>query len=412
MRPSSLAGAMPEHAVLFYPGSFIDAADGSQVRTLGLLDWLCRHFRKVTLYSFDGGEGAAWTPARRKALEKAYPGVRLVTERKGALLSFAARAKRMGLIVAPALSRHLLKLRIARLTPEFDRLTTGDAPMIFVNYLDNLVQLNGVRPDRCVVETHDVQFFRRSKGAGRSPLSLASLVRLRSEFAALGAVAAAVGISRNETYLLRNMAPQTPIFYVPEYAPLPCSPAQDNAKNWDLLFVGSHNVINERGLVELFGRRDLGLERYSIAICGSICRLPSIKAIAAGHENVQLLGFVDDLASVYARSAACLSPTRGTGLNIKILEALRYGRPVFATKNAMDGLTEGYENCVLPIKAEQFARILGDRQSWQAASKAASDYYLHFTRGGDLAELSALVRGNGASEGDGPPQHSFSIAQP
>jgi glycosyltransferase involved in cell wall biosynthesis len=58
-------------------------------------------------------------------------------------------------------------------------------------------------------------------------------------------------------------------------------------------------------------------------------------------EGVELLGFVDDLAAAYRESSMSVVPiSAGAGTKIKVLESLRYGRPVVLTSHSL----RGYEN--------------------------------------------------------------------
>ena len=384
-----------EHAIMYYPGSFIGAANGSQVRALGLLSFLQAHFSRVSLYSL--ASDPPWTPADREFLASKFPSVRLVVEQVGVWTKWAARLKKIALMLFPGSARPILTARIAGQSPCLDRLVReSEDHVLCVNYVDNLSKLNGIEPARCVVETHDIQFLRRAIGGRRGPLSVASYARLRAEFGAVSAVAGAVGISRNETYLLRSLAPSTPSFYIPDYDPKPPVDCTSSDHRYDLLFVASSNIINQRGFRDLLDRSELDLVRYRIAICGSLCSVPSIRDLAQHHSNVTLLGFVDDLLALYAASKACLCPTTGTGLNIKILEALQHGKAVFASRSAMDALADGYGECVFRIGRAEFARILDDPHALARAKRAAHAYYRSFTSTGDLGDyarhLSGLAR--------------------
>lgn len=59
-------------------------------------------------------------------------------------------------------------------------------------------------------------------------------------------------------------------------------------------------------------------------------------------SHLHFLDFVDDLEPLFASSAALLAPvTFGTGIKIKILDALAYGAPVIGTRAAFDGVPRG-----------------------------------------------------------------------
>ncbi|HWR58756.1 MAG TPA: glycosyltransferase family 4 protein, partial [Thermodesulfovibrionales bacterium] len=67
-----------------------------------------------------------------------------------------------------------------------------------------------------------------------------------------------------------------------------------------------------------------------LAIAGSICSRMGIN----DHTLVKL-GYVDDLDRLYASAKMVIAPIRyGAGCNIKLLEAMSYGKPIIATSKA------------------------------------------------------------------------------
>jgi glycosyltransferase involved in cell wall biosynthesis len=67
-----------------------------------------------------------------------------------------------------------------------------------------------------------------------------------------------------------------------------------------------------------------------------------LPSAAAWGSQVRFLGWVDDLDAVLAGSAALLSPLRtGSGVKIKVLEALARGLPVVATPAGVQGIEGG-----------------------------------------------------------------------
>jgi hypothetical protein len=67
---------------------------------------------------------------------------------------------------------------------------------------------------------------------------------------------------------------------------------------------------------------------------------PALRDLANRHAGlVALEGFVDDLSAVFASATALLAPLRfGSGLKIKVLDALARGVPVLATSIAAEGM--------------------------------------------------------------------------
>jgi len=74
--------------------------------------------------------------------------------------------------------------------------------------------------------------------------------------------------------------------------------------------------------------------------------------------RVRALGFVDDLAGVYAQSRCAVVPLlQGGGSPLKLIEALAYGLPVIATSRAVAGLhVHDGEDCLVANGAPEIAR--------------------------------------------------------
>lgn len=106
-----------------------------------------------------------------------------------------------------------------------------------------------------------------------------------------------------------------------------------------MLFVGSRNVINVKA-VELFVERVLPEIRARVgqahlALVGSVCDEVD------DHPGIVKLGVVDDLSQAYASAEVVVIPTTfGTGLKIKTIEALGYGKPVVSTAVGAEGLEQ------------------------------------------------------------------------
>lgn len=367
-------------------------ANGSQARAASLVGHLAETRSDVTLYSY-GNVGEPWTEAARAEFRERYPQVQLLVEDESRGLRSAKLVKKTLLQLLPRAKDTILTRELPGLAPKLRAWKQAHPRGVFlINYVDNVPRLNGLPLSRTLVETHDFQYFRRSKGAPDMLWSLAGLLRLRHEVAALSAVSGVVAISRTEEYVYRNLAQQSHIFFVPLYDRVRAMADAASQKDceYDLLFVGSSNKVNELGLLD-FARSCPWMRQYRVAICGKVCELESIRELANNENNLKLLGFQDDLGSVYQSAKACICPTHGTGLNIKLLEALAYGKPVFASKDAMDALPSGFEGCVFPLDATKLSMLLRASSSLEAAGKAAREYYCSIPEAGDIRRLDDFI---------------------
>jgi glycosyltransferase involved in cell wall biosynthesis len=97
---------------------------------------------------------------------------------------------------------------------------------------------------------------------------------------------------------------------------------------------------------------------------------------AAWGDRVRFLGWVDDLDAVLGNSAALLSPLRtGSGVKIKVIEALARGLPVVATPAGVQGIeADESTGCLVGATPEDLAasmRMVVDPEINARLSKAA-----------------------------------------
>ncbi len=102
----------------------------------------------------------------------------------------------------------------------------------------------------------------------------------------------------------------------------------------------------------------------------------------SGMPGVRVLGFVDDLSSLFRSAALSVAPIRyGTGTRIKILEAMANACPVVSTTKGCEGLEMKHqrelmirdepddfaEACVRILRDDELGKKLG-RAGWEAVS--------------------------------------------
>jgi Glycosyl transferases group 1 len=138
-------------------------------------------------------------------------------------------------------------------------------------------------------------------------------------------------------------------------------------------------------------REEAWLSRYRMAVCGNVCDQPEVAQYAARHPHIRLLGFVPDMAAIYRTSKAALSPVNGTGLKIKIVDALQHGKPVFASRQSLDGLPAGYEQSIFPIEQDAIEQLILDAGARWAAETAAKTYLRYLQQAGDRQRFAAFL---------------------
>jgi hypothetical protein len=379
--------------LVYFYGAFTPESDGCHARVCSLLDRLSANFAEVSVYSYDNHPDFPWKPVNVEAFRSHWPNVELVLEPYTTKLKMLTRMKNLFISICPGAAERLLRLSVRGWSPGYEKLR-DESQVIFVNYTHGLNQLNGVEPERCLVDTHDVNFAKWAKITESSMVSATALRKLRGEIAALQPTGAVIAISPAEAAFFRMMLYGDKVYYVSSWAE-PHAPVLDlerAAPDIDLVFFGSGYVMNARGLCDMFERHGSWLSRYRIAVCGLVCNDPDVIAVARKFPNVSLLGYVDRPGEIYARSKAALSPVDGTGLKMKIMAALEAGIPVFASKQAFDGLPPGYEGSVFPISESSIADLLGCEQRLLEARRAAVRYHGIFSETGDATAVLERVQ--------------------
>jgi glycosyltransferase involved in cell wall biosynthesis len=356
----------------------------------------------VTLFSFANHPTEPWVETAQIAFKNAFPTVRLVLDTQTALLRRLTFLKNAVSSFLPARAQWIIARHLRGASPNYEALVAESSDAVWiVNYADGLTQLNGIPSAPIVVETHDVKFVQVAKKDCTSPFNFRSLLRMRSEIGVLNCAAAIIAISPVEAGFFRTVLTGPDTFYIPKYGSSASVRRADRPKDgylYDLIFVGSDMFQNARGLLEFFETNKSWLMSLRIAVAGRVCENSSIREFKQGRPHINLLGFVEDLSTVYATSKAAISPVDGTGLKIKAVEALGHGRPVFASRHSMEGLAAGYGRCVFPIERTYIERVLFDDATLEEAQTAALAYWENLETVGDLTAFwSFLERASNAT---------------
>ena len=232
-----------------------------------------------------------------------------------------------------------------------------------------------------VIDTHDIMHRRREEytTAGLAPQWFHTTYA--EERRGLGRADVVLAISEADASVLREMLPQGTVLTVPHGYAVQPAPSEEPLPH-RLLFVASYNDLNVRGLQwfldEVWPQLSASAPDVELVVCGNICE--KLGAVPAG---VSVRGFVPSLAAEYARARVVINPVHaGTGLKVKIIEALCHGRPVVSTRSGTAGIgAGGAKGVVVADTASEFGaavRHLFDDSSWHTRLSAAAT--AHATR--------------------------------
>lgn len=380
--------------VIFVYGDVTLNENGAQHRICEQVRALSDAFPGTVVYSYQWHPSHPWTPEGRRRFAEQFPNATLVLEAPGRTVRAVTRVKNALISVLPNMTRRWLATAVPGATPllEKARQASNRTPWL-INYVDGLGWLNGVPEGPIFIETHDIKSVKYARRYGRKFSSLRVMAKLRSELALLAQARAVVAIGFKDAEFFRTFVPEVPTLYVPSYRRETWQIRESlQEPAFDLLFVASENPFNVEGFLRLWETSSSWLSHYRIGVVGRICEVGAVRDIAVDAAHVSLLGFVGNLDEIYAASKAALSPVDGTGLKIKVVEALAHGRPVFASPQSVDGLPPGYERCVLPLDQQSVSRLMQEPAQLHDAQVEALAYYQRIGDAGDREVLLKMLR--------------------
>lgn len=227
---------------------------------------------------------------------------------------------------------------------------------------------------RSVVVMHDLfssrqAQFEREGGAD----SVASITSAR-EFELLDGADVVAAIQYTEADVVRQALPTKRVLTVPLAVKVveQSQPGRDDK----LLFIGSNTAPNVLGLEWFFENVWPEIKTLrpgaELDVVGNVSR-----SIGHAPNGVKLHGLVESLDEVYRDAGVVISPlTVGSGLKIKVIEALAHGKAMVGTSVALQGIETQLEGAVVreddPVGfARETARLLADSALRTALGEAA-----------------------------------------
>jgi glycosyltransferase involved in cell wall biosynthesis len=226
------------------------------------------------------------------------------------------------------------------------------------------------------------------------------------EFRLLRQTDSVIAIQEEEARAVRAAVPHADVFVVP-HAVVPVAAAQPGADD-ALLFVGSNTPPNVTGLERFFAEIWPAIRARrpgaTLKVAGSVNR-----AFTTAPEGVRFLGVVEDLAPLYRDAGIVISPlTTGSGLKIKLIEAMAAGKAVVGTSVTLQGVEDIARGAMMvadepPTFAEAVIALAADSARREALGRAVLAVAReHFSPDRAAAPLIARVRAASAAR-EGPP---------
>lgn len=248
-------------------------------------------------------------------------------------------------------------------------LKNNDYDYILINYASwaTLVENNPLTKKSIkVIDTHDfiTAQLQKRNNIGQS---------FKEEIRRISLFDIALAISIEEQYIFSQFC-KNRVLLAPMMLDRPKSIYSINEKSFDLIYVASDNVHNQKAANWFFNEvYPLLPGNIQICVIGQINEHLSIKA-----TNIVAVNFAEDLSIYYQNAKIALCPMlTGTGTKIKVVEALSYGLPIVCNTRGIDGLINKTDNgCLVSDDPVEFAnniiKLLTDESEYKKQAENAS----------------------------------------
>lgn len=234
------------------------------------------------------------------------------------------------------------------------------------------------------VITHEVKYQRARSFAARGVSVSPANFDIEAEREIIAGIGNVIAIQWDDAAEFRQLSPSARVVVVP--VAIDVSPSLEGRRPVAerMLFVGSGSFHNYDGIRWFLDRcwRDIraAVPDATLDIVGTVCyRLGDVPA------GVTLHGVVDDVDRFYRDASLAIVPLQiGSGLKVKIVEALAYGLPIVTTTIGAQGLARFEpQPFVISDDAREFAsrcaQILRSDERQTSLARSARDCAEHFT---------------------------------
>jgi glycosyltransferase involved in cell wall biosynthesis len=266
----------------------------------------------------------------------------------------------------------------------------------------------GHRGDNVVFDLDDVEHRVRLRASLKPPVQPGKLLAL-SHVPAIY-VAERRGAARSQLTFVCSEADRRKlrrlgvrgVAVVPNAVHVPAAPPP-LTREPTLLYLGDYGYEPNREAAERAATRILPLVRRVVPEARLLLggkRPERLSRAAAAEPGVECLGFVDDIADVYARGRiVCCPLLNGGGTRVKLVEAAAYRKPIVSTRVGAEGLDFVDGEAILLADdddaiAAACARLLGDDAACERIGEAARQRARREYEAGEIeGRIAGLLRG-------------------
>lgn len=185
-----------------------------------------------------------------------------------------------------------------------------------------------------------------------------------------------VCISNDEKLFFEKVVPSKKYYFIPHLLEEKHNETI-NKKKYDLLYIGFDNRFNIDGMKWFLNYVYPYLSKeIKILVVGKITNY-----ISDEYDNITKIEYVQDLFELYHDSKISICPLLGgTGMKIKVVEAMSYGIPVVCTTRGVDGFPDKNENgCLIANEPAAFAnhitRLIEDEKYYKDSCAKIKKYF-------------------------------------
>ncbi len=231
-----------------------------------------------------------------------------------------------------------------------------------------------------IIDTHDVFTNRNKKYSKKRIFEDFFSTTISEEARGIKRADIIIAIQKEEAKFLRTLT-KKPVIIIGHITSLK-KPQKTKVGN-NIAFLGSGNKANIHGvnffIKNIFSRIKMHLPNVRLILAGNIGH--KIKAV----EGCKVLGEVKNIAKFYDSADVVISPLYvGTGLKIKVVEALSYSKPIVMTSHSAEGLDRKNKAFLVADDPESFSnaviRILTDHKLYRNLTTGAYKFSKNYQK--------------------------------
>jgi Glycosyl transferases group 1 len=338
--------------LVVFPNPIWPVAGGGSARAWALMDGLRGAGYTVVLIAPDAGVANEEIRAQVDGFECFVP--------RGRKLATRVKEKMAGASLPE-------KLRMPELEKCVARVSGHISPVACITHFVRTARVLDGLPDDCLklIDTIDIQHLRGDDAARNGGVYTGPQWSREEEAGELNRAGVLMAIQELEAATLREMCPERNVVTVGHSVAV--EPPADAVQPPEVLCVGNAYAPNVEGLStfldESWESIRAAIPDATLHVCGRVC-----DAVAPVPKDVVLHGVVDDLKPYYRRAAVVINPVPyGTGLKIKTVEALGFGKAVVSTSAGVLGISGHDTNPVQVVDssadmARSVIDIVGNRE--------------------------------------------------